>query len=165
MYFVQQTATQLWYAFLDGCSRVYAWLFTLLTRGTMNSMAASIIWVTGLWTTSTSLVELHVPGPTFLYAIALQSILTNGQGPLWHAAQRIGRRGALIIGIVCLLIDIGFNIGGLWIYLRHLGDTTMWAAISAATNNPNPPTMLTCFMVTAGVAVVVALGPEAMWDV
>lgn len=164
MYTAQQGLLQLKYAIVDAITMLWSTFLALLTRGTANSLAASVIWVTGLWTTATFLTELEVVGPTFLYAILLQAILTNGQGPIWHPAQRQHRRGAFIIGIACLIVDIGLNIGGLWIYLSNLGETTLWAAVSAAANNPSPPTALTCFMITVGVAMIVALGPEALWD-
>lgn len=148
----------------DAFDSVVALIVSYSTRGTANTMAASVIWVTGLWATSEFLQQLQIPGPRFLYAIALQSILTNCQGPIWHAAQRVGRRGAFVIGIAALLIDVGLNVGGLWIYLSNLGQTTFWLAIQAATSSTVPPSPLTCFLLSLAGAIIVAVGPEALWD-
>lgn len=136
----------------------------ILTRATANTVAAVIIWIVGALATNVALTELGVTGPTKAYAFILQGLLTICEGPIWNATLRVNRRGALLVGIGGLGIDLMLNVGGLWIYLSRLGDTTFWKAVMAATGQSNPPAPLTCFALACLLSLAVAAGPEALWD-
>lgn len=134
------------------------------TRATANSAAAVIIWLLGAWASGTCLKELGVEGPTTLYAFILQGLLTICEGPIWRAALRVGRRGATLIGVGALGVDLMLNVGGLWIYLSRLGSTTFWEAVQAATGQIVQPSGQTIFALSVLLALAVAAGPEALWD-
>ncbi len=134
------------------------------SRATANTAAAVVIWLVGAWSTGTFLTQIGIEGPTKLYAFILQALLTICEGPIWYKHLRVDRGGAFIIGIGALLFDVVFNIGGLWIYLQNLGNTTFWQAVMAATGQVSAPASLTVFAVACLLGLAIAAGPEALWD-
>ena len=149
---------------LQRLQQLWGQITTIISRATENTSAAIVIWLVGAWATRSFLEQLGVGGPIATYSFVLQGLLTVCQGPVWNPKLRVGRGGAFIIGIGALIFDVILNIGGFWIYLQNLGNTTFWQAVMAATEQTAPPSGLTCFLIAVALGMCTAAGPEALWD-
>lgn len=128
-------------------------------RITLNKGAAIVVWILGVYTTSTFIKEIGIAEPiNVLLGAAAQLLLTKGQAPLWRSGER--SPGA----VAALVIDVLLNAGGLWPYLTNLGQTTVWAMLNDWTGSEAPPTVLSKIILVIVLSTLTAAGPEKLYE-
>lgn len=158
---------------LHPIERIQIAFYRYFTRPTANSTAAILIWIGGASATRTFLTELGVTdnwanAMAVVLALVLQALLTLLQGPVWHSTLRTSR-ARVILAAGSLFIDTAMNTGGCWYWLKNLGNTTFWHAITAATQSSTPavsnePAAATILALSFLLALGISTGPEALWD-
>lgn len=128
-------------------------------RTSVNKGGAIVVWLAGAWTTSVFLTGLAVPSPfNVIIAFIIQILLTKGQSPFWVSRERG------FAAILCIIIDAFLNGAGMWTYIKNLGETAVWKMISEWVGSSAPPSIPVLILVTVTLALLVAAGPEVLWN-
>jgi hypothetical protein len=140
------------------------WVENNFNRLTANRCMTIIVWLVGAWATKVFLVELGVENNSAKFlAIVLQAFLTLADGSIWRPILR-SHKVRMLMGIVAVVADVAFNTGGLWVYVRNLGNTSFWAAIASAMEYSGPPSLKTILALSAIGGLIIAAGAEALWE-
>lgn len=138
------------------------WVFALLYQiQTANRVAAVVFWLIGAWATSVFMAEIGITTESHWHHIAgliAQFVLTVLEKPIF----RFRKFGPLpLAGIV---IDVIFNAGGLWSYLRNLGRTQAWQMLAEVTVSTPEPSAPTRFVVAVGLGFITAIASDILWN-
>lgn len=139
---VQPTTKQTWMGKkIEGAQRFLDRLMTV------NGGTAAGVWLFGAWLSSRAIAQMggydlsgwqSPPVGAVFIAVVLQLILTRGQSPFWRWKNILASKPGvkvpphvMAIGVFTLLIDTIINGGGVFLIVRGLGNTDMWAMASA----------------------------------
>ncbi len=114
---------------------------------TVNGATAAVVWIFGAWLSGRAVAQMtgsnmtgwqSPPVGAVAFAVVLQLILTRGQSPFWRWKKILASAPGvkvpahvMAIGVFTLLIDTVINGGGVFLIVRGLGNTDMWAMAEA----------------------------------
>lgn len=125
-----------------------------------NRWTGVIIWLVGAYLTSQLLLQMGVADPySSLFGFALQWALTKAEGPLWQG------KGYPRMALFATFIDGGVNAGGVWPFMKNLGQTDFWRMISEIAGQPNlEPSLITIIACSVAIGLATAAAAEYFWN-
>jgi len=97
-----------------------------------NKFIGLSIWIAGAWMTTNTLSQLGISQPlNIIIGILLQLALTRAESPIWSG------NGVPKMGIGALIIDVAVNSGGVWPYVKNIGNTDLWNMIKDVAEDPS----------------------------
>jgi hypothetical protein len=139
-----------------------------------NKVAAIIVWLTSTYATSILIEELRgnanatggvldtvvlgLWGSSFLSALALQTVLTVAESPIWQ-----GKKPGLVAS-AALVIDALVNAAAVWPFMQRFGSTSIYRFLSSSVGSNGEYDHMTAIILTVFVGIILAASPEKLWS-
>ena len=125
-----------------------------------NRIAAAVVWLAGVGLTATALLAMLVNVPVWLavtVAVVAQGILTWSERAVWRGKPTS-------VGIGALILDVLMNAGGVFAYVRNIGDTPTVTMLMEAFGLTGDVSPIAAMIVSLVIGFLIAAAPEEFWS-